>query len=569
VNSDPANVSHDHPDTVPDSQGNVWVVWDQATAAGDTDVYVAKAAADADGFGQSVQIVNDTNTQSYPVIARDGNNKLYVAWQDNRNGNWDIYFSSSTDGQTWTAATPVYSGAGDQMYPDILTDSQNNVYVVWQDSRNGNWDIYGAMTADGGATWQHAQITNDPAAQTQPRGAADGNDEVYVVWTDARSGNGDIYGAAVGDQGVFTPVLLAGGDDAQSSPVIAAESPGSTLHLAYVQARAGASDIMYRTGNGLAGLAAAAAQVVTDDGDDSPAGETNYNQAAPDLAVFGSGATAKAFCVWQDYRNGAADPDIYYAESGSPFHTNILLNDDGTAKKPQSWPKVGVLPASQNDQVPYAVWTDERNGRKDIYGVGAVVVKDPKATSTVGAAGGTVEVNGATVGVPDVGDDASVTIPAGALAADVTITIHEVENAPPPPAGGIGVMYEFLPSGLTFDAAVTVRIPVTDAEVAGMNVFTVYWYNTATGLWSSEGISNVQLKSAPNGQKYIEFQVTHFTAFNAAAGVQAAGGGGGGGGGGGCATSVGSGDLIVLLLPYAVVALLAARRLRRMARVRP
>ena len=57
----------------------------------------------------------------------------YVVWQDERGGDWDIYAYDLNTQQEFTVCTAT----GDQHFPAIY----GNV-VVWQDERNGNSDIY-------------------------------------------------------------------------------------------------------------------------------------------------------------------------------------------------------------------------------------------------------------------------------------------------------------------------------------------------------------------------------------------------------------------------------------------
>jgi TolB protein len=65
-----------------------------------------------------------------------------VVWEDKRNGHWDIYgFDLTTQTEF-----PICTHDGDQEKPSIYTDPNESSYVVvWQDRRAGNADIYGAI----------------------------------------------------------------------------------------------------------------------------------------------------------------------------------------------------------------------------------------------------------------------------------------------------------------------------------------------------------------------------------------------------------------------------------------
>ena len=78
-----------------------------------------------------------------------------------------------------------------------------------------------------------------------------------------------------------------------------------------------------------------------------------------------------------------------------------------------------------------------------------------KATMTIGPAGGTLA---STDGI------LTLTVPPGALAADVTIGIEPVTNTAPL---GIGASYRLTPEGTTFAVPATVRMPFTSADLAG------------------------------------------------------------------------------------------------------
>jgi hypothetical protein len=105
---------------------------------------------------------NNVN-QVKPALTSDGAGTLFAVWEDGRDGgvfNRDIYFARSTDqGATWSGNVRVNQGTtGNQLSPDIVYDpthgtGQGRLYAVWQDERNGNFDIYFAYSDDRGNTW--------------------------------------------------------------------------------------------------------------------------------------------------------------------------------------------------------------------------------------------------------------------------------------------------------------------------------------------------------------------------------------------------------------------------------
>jgi BNR repeat-like domain len=137
--------------------------------------------------------------QAWPQIRSDDQGHVYVSWFDTRHGGGSIYFRASDDfGQTWREDRRVKGGDGDIEGPmQMASDDQGHLYIAWADNRDGEYAIYLVASADHGRTWsQEARLDVGKARVARaslPSLAADATGHVYVAWQDARHGGWDIY----------------------------------------------------------------------------------------------------------------------------------------------------------------------------------------------------------------------------------------------------------------------------------------------------------------------------------------------------------------------------------------
>ena len=548
------NLNNERAATACDSSGNIWAVW-HAGAAGSRDIYLGKLTAGADSFGASVRLTTNGSDQVNPALALGPDDKLYVVWQDNRRGNWDVFGSTSTNGTSWSTEQRIADLDDNDNYnqtnPAIVVDSNspnNNAHVVWQDDRAGNQDIYIARSSSNFVTKDMSPITSDTSNQTGPAIAVNSSNVVYVLWTDDRNTTtgADIYGA-FGPS--WTNVGVVRKAASQSDPLIAVESAGSVLHILWVDDTSGYGDIYYASSSGLPATPLAGGNIVDD--------TLGADQLSPTLAVTGTGGGLKVFACWHDERNvsgSTGDVDLYMVQTNSGSGTNLFVGDGGT-NSDQTEPAIGV----DRNGYPYVVWTDYRGTNAAIYYAASNYVQSPALVS------GLIDASsGGTIGAADVQsitdvDDVSIAVPAGGCPYDVTISVTRVEN---PPEFSLPILngYDFSPSGLEFTAPVTIIIPFAVTGAPG--VPTPYWYDSLTALLSQEGISNVEIIEISSSLHALRFTTTHLTPYYALLGVEPddpdepdepddTGGGGGGGGGGGCGLSPNhEGSAIEYLLPY-------------------
>ena len=100
-------------------------------------------------FGNNIELSNKSSVPHDADIHVVGNN-VYVVWSDNSTGNGDIYFKRSMDsGTIFAIASNIAKNNGSSISPQIAAVG-NNVYVVWSDNSTGNGDIYFKRSMDNG-----------------------------------------------------------------------------------------------------------------------------------------------------------------------------------------------------------------------------------------------------------------------------------------------------------------------------------------------------------------------------------------------------------------------------------
>lgn len=103
-------------------------------------------------------------------LAVDGSGRLYVAWDDARNGDRDVFLRRSTDsGQTWDKQVrlnddPLHDGR-DQYLPRLAVSHSGRIDAIFYDRRgdtdNIGTNVYYTSSNDHGATFSRNQRIND------------------------------------------------------------------------------------------------------------------------------------------------------------------------------------------------------------------------------------------------------------------------------------------------------------------------------------------------------------------------------------------------------------------------
>jgi hypothetical protein len=170
------------------SGNNVYVVWGDNTPGNDEISYRRSTDGGAT-FGSTVNLSNSVGDSQLPAIAVSGNN-VYVVWQDSTSGDNNIFYRRSTNnGSTFGSTVNLSNSPGGT--PDIAA-SANSVHVTWTDSTSGNQEIYYKRSTNNGATFgSTVNLSNNAGLSQSPAISVSGNN-VYVIWQDSTPGDFEI-----------------------------------------------------------------------------------------------------------------------------------------------------------------------------------------------------------------------------------------------------------------------------------------------------------------------------------------------------------------------------------------
>ena len=177
-----------------DNTGSAVVVWMFSAMDHDKDVYAQRVGPAGNPlWGSPVEVAYDLDytDQSYPVIVTDGDNSVFVAWSDN------AIYSQRLDqngNRLWPQDQRINDIVGTEGNKNIVAKENEAIWIVWEDSRNGDLDIYSQkINRNGDRLWTQDICVNCSSSNQKNPTIALHNEDVVVVWEDDRANNADLY----------------------------------------------------------------------------------------------------------------------------------------------------------------------------------------------------------------------------------------------------------------------------------------------------------------------------------------------------------------------------------------
>jgi len=313
------------------------VVW-QDERNGNWDIYMYNLSTSVE-----TRITTNESNQTKPAIYGDR-----IVWQDDRNNNWDIYMYDLHTRKE----TQITDKSNDQVNPAIYRDR-----IVWQDERNGNWDIYMYDLS----AQKETQITTDKSDQTDPAIYGD-----RIVWQDERDGREIYLHELSTSRKLFNLFWNSQGFDLIS---IFTNSDKSKIRKMITRLTSSECGITACETDKYEPAAIYGSKVVWADWCIKDPNNSNtyipgiymYDVSTSTETLITTGFVSDESCllptiyekriVWQDERDG--NSDIFMYDLSTSAETRITTDESNQIK-----------PAIYGDRI---VWQDERNGNWDIY----------------------------------------------------------------------------------------------------------------------------------------------------------------------------------------------------------
>ncbi len=259
------------------------------------DVYVRILAPGGAFSTSEIRVTQATADTESPALAFSGS-ELGVAWQDSKDGNWEIYFTRmAMDGTEMTSDTRITNDAQFSNTPSLAW-SGSEYGLAWYDGRDTPAQVYFArIAADGTKVGSDIRITDTAGGADHPSMAWTGS-EYGVAFLGAISGEVDLYLARVAPDGtrIGTDARVAGGAFGAFFPDL--EWANGAFHLAWADPRNGNKEIYYARLDPEGTMTSSEIRI----------SEGIQESTMPAITWTGS----EIVVFWDDFRNGTT-PQLY------------------------------------------------------------------------------------------------------------------------------------------------------------------------------------------------------------------------------------------------------------------
>ena len=300
-----------YPEICSDGAGGAIISWEDMGSTFDIYAQRINSTGDVQWTANGEPISVTTGSEMSQKICSDGMGGAIITWQDSRSGIFDIYtqmINSTGSVHYPTNGIAVCTALEEQWRPEICSDGLGGAIIIWEDDRTDtDGDIYGQrINTVSVEHWGPNGTAICTALDEQSRYSicSNGTFEVFITWEDRRNGALDIYAQklnffGIGQWELNGTFITSYNDDnpliGTSSPQIISDSAGDAIIVwgdnktrigynldIYAQKVNSTGDMQWTTGG-------------------IPICNTTGTQRHPRICSDGSKG---AFIAWDDYRSG-------------------------------------------------------------------------------------------------------------------------------------------------------------------------------------------------------------------------------------------------------------------------
>ncbi len=360
--------------------GSLFIAWEDYSG-GDGEIYVRRWNGNSwnqvgSNSAQSGGISNNSGTSRRPSLDITPGGTPYIAWDDNSNGDYEIYVKT-WNGSSWTevgsisaSGGGISNNSGDSMSPKLVVDNNGIPYVCWIDDSSGNWEIYirrwnnsyweevGSNSASGGG------ISNNSGVSRSCTLAIGSNNRPVVAWRDNTSGDYEIYARQWNGSSwsLIGNSSASGGGISNNSGISGnprmINGDGNMLYLGWHDSSPGNYEIYLRRWNGSSWVEV---------GNSARGGGISSNSSKSTATSPAYSANGNLYVAWHD-EPSSGDVEIFVRRWNGSSWVEVgnnsasgggISNNSGDSTKPH----LIFSPSG----IPYIAWSDGSAGDTEIY----------------------------------------------------------------------------------------------------------------------------------------------------------------------------------------------------------
>jgi hypothetical protein len=262
-------------------------------------------------LGPPVRITFTTGISGSPTITASDTG-FAVAWQERIDNQYEIHFAAlDAQGKPQAEPVPITSAAGDSMRPRLAWTG-SAFGLAWDDNREGNHEVYFALLdAAGSALGLPSRLTT-ASGDSRYASVSWAGTGFLLTWEDFRSGVFQPHLVALDDKGVALAAEVILSELQTPATWVRSVWTGSELWVVWADARSGSTEIYFTR------VSAAGVKLEPDELRVSALGAPSLD---PRIAYAGG----QLGVVWQDFRNNAKELYFASVTAGATQVTEVQL----------------------------------------------------------------------------------------------------------------------------------------------------------------------------------------------------------------------------------------------------